>query len=64
MYAVYNTEIGSISVLSDVEKFILIMSANSIKMLISLGGFIANLMEKRDTLYASTNVNYSTPHDY
>ena len=57
MFAAYDTEIGSINVLSDVEKFILIMSTKSIKMLISLGSFIANSMEKRDTLYASTNVN-------
>ena len=56
MYTVYNTKIGSINVLSAVEKFILIMSTKSIKMLTSLG-FIANSMEKRDTLYASTNVN-------
>ena len=47
MYAVYNTEIGSINVLSDVDIFILIMSSNSLKMLMSLGGFIANSM----TLY-------------
>ena len=57
MYAVYNVEIGSINVLSDMEKFTLIMSSKSIKMLISLGGFMANSMEKRDILYASTNVN-------
>ena len=57
MYAVYNTEIGSVNVLSDVERFVLIMSSKSIKMLISLGNFIANSMEKRDALYASTNVN-------
>ena len=50
MYAIYNIEIGSINVLSDMEKFTLIMSSKSIKMLISLGGFIGNSMEKRDTL--------------
>ena len=57
MYAVYDTEIGSLNVLSDMDKFILIMSSKSIKMLLSLGNFIANAMGKRDTLYASTNVN-------
>ena len=46
MYAVYDTEIGSINVSSDVEKFILITSSKSIKMLLSLGNFIANSMEK------------------
>ena len=40
MYAVYDTEIGNINVLSDPEKFIMIMSSKSIKMLISLGNFI------------------------
>ena len=57
MYAVYDNEIGSINVLSDPEKFIMIMSSKSIKMLISLGSFIVNSMGKRDALYASTNVN-------
>ena len=31
------------------------------KMLTSQRNFIANSMEKRDALYASTNVNYSQP---
>ena len=31
MYAVYATEIGSLNVLSDMDKFILIMSSKSIK---------------------------------
>ena len=57
MYAVYDTEIGSLNDLTEVEKFILIMSSKSIQMLLSLGNFIANSMEERDTLYASTNVN-------
>ena len=57
MYAVYDTEIGSINVKSDSEKFIVIMSSKSIKILISLGNFIVNSMEKRDALYASNNVN-------
>ena len=57
MYAVYDNEIGSINVLSDPEKFIMIMSSRSIKMLLSLGNFIVNSMGKRDALYASTNVN-------
>ena len=47
MYAVYDTEIGSINVKSDSEKFIVIMSSKSIKMLISLGNFIVNSMEKK-----------------
>ena len=47
MYAVYTTEIGSINVLSHVEKFILILSSKSIKMLISLGNVIANSIEKQ-----------------
>ena len=57
MYAVYDNEIGSINVLSDPEKFIMIMSSKSIKMLLSLGNFIVNSMGKRDALYAPTNVN-------
>ena len=57
MYAVYDNEIGSINVFSDPEKFIMIMSSKSIKMLLSLGNFIVNSMGKRDALYASTNVN-------
>ena len=57
MYPVYDNEIGSINVSSDPEKFIMIMSSKSIKMLISLENLIVNSMGKTDALYASTNVN-------
>ena len=50
MYAVYDNERGSINILSDTEKFIMIMSSKSIKMLISLGYLIVNSMGK-ETLY-------------
>ena len=50
MYAVYNVEKGSINVLSDMEKFTLIMSSKSIKMLISLGGSLQTQW-KKETFY-------------